>query len=182
MLSVILASRNSVLLYPTGIISTVLFFIIFVKPGVGLYADALLNGYYLVMSIYGWWKWSRNKEDMRGSAISVSKSKDITITLSIVVIGFITLYLLLSRLTDSTVPGWDAIVAATAWAGMWLLAKHKLENWIWLNISNAIAIPLYIHKGLPLTALFTIFLFVVAVVGYFKWRRAYIYPLKTVTV
>lgn len=176
MLSVLLASRNHVLLYPTGIISTILFFFIFVRPGIGLYADALLNGYYLVMSIYGWIKWQRNHESERGSAISYSDPRDIMITLSIVGIGFALLYYMLSEFTDSNVPGWDAIVSATAWAGMWLLARHKMENWIWLNISNAIAIPLYLKKELPLTALFTLFLFIVAVFGYFRWRKLYLHP------
>jgi nicotinamide mononucleotide transporter len=69
------------------------------------------------------------------------------------------------------VPAFDAFVSATAWAGMWLLAKRKLENWILLNISNAVAIPLLFYKGLSLYALLTVFLFVIAIQGYFKWKR-----------
>jgi nicotinamide mononucleotide transporter len=64
-------------------------------------------------------------------------------------------------------------VSATACAGMWLLAKHKIENWILLNISNAIAIPLLVYKGIPLTACLTLFLFIVACFGYFNWRKQY---------
>jgi nicotinamide mononucleotide transporter len=78
---------------------------------------------------------------------------------------------MLKYYTDSTVPYWDAWVSATAWAGMWLLAKRKIENWILLNISNAFAIPLLFHKNLPLYALLTLFLFIVAVQGYFKWNK-----------
>lgn len=169
--SVILANRNSVLLYPTGIISTSLY--LYIMTSVGLYAEALLNGYYLAMSIYGWVRWMMNKEDKSAAAISYSNKKDWIISTLIVVIGFIVLYLTLSRYTDSTVPVADAVVSAFAWAGMWLLAKHKIENWIFLNISNIIAIPLLVYKGIPLTAVLTVILFTVAVFGYFRWRRLY---------
>jgi len=71
------------------------------------------------------------------------------------------------------VPAWDAWVSATAWAGMWLLAKRKVENWILLNISNAFAVPLLLYKSLPLYAVLTVILFVVACFGYFDWRRIF---------
>lgn len=169
--SVLLANRNNVLLYPFGIVSTGLY--LYIMTSVGLYAEALLNGYYLAMSIYGWARWAMNKEDKSAAAISHNNKKDWAISLSIVAIGFVILYLTLSSYTDSDVPMADAIVSAFAWAGMWLLAKHKVENWVFLNISNIIAIPLLIYKGLPLTALLTVVLFTVAVFGYFRWRKLY---------
>lgn len=169
--SVILASRNNVLLYPTGIVSTSIFIFIFIQAG--LYAEALLNVYYFIMSIYGWARWNTNKENLNAAAVSHNNAKDWGITILIVVLGWILLYTVLDKFTDSTVPVWDAVVSATAWAGMWLLAKHKVENWVLLNISNAIAIPLLIYKQLPLTAILTLILFIVAVIGYFKWRRMY---------
>ncbi len=173
MASVLLANRNHVALYPTGIISTVIYLYIMSKPSVGLYAEAMLNLYYLVMSIYGWVLWNKRHESESPAAITHNNNKDWLITGAIVVIGWIILYTVLSQFTDSDVPVWDAIVSATAWAGMWLLAKHKVENWILLNISNLIAIPLQIHKGIPFTAILTIFLFIVAVSGYFRWRKMY---------
>jgi nicotinamide mononucleotide transporter len=91
--------------------------------------------------------------------------------LLIVVVGFVLLSFLLKQYTPSTVPYWDAWVSATAWAGMWLLAKRKIENWILLNVSNAFAIPLLLHKQLPLYAGLTLFLFIVAVFGYIKWNK-----------
>lgn len=169
--SVVLANRNSVWLYPTGIISTSLY--LYIMTSVGLYAEALLNGYYLVMSIYGWVRWGINKEGNNASAISYCDIKDWVITFSIVILGFAILYVVLGTYTDSDVPFADALVAAFAWAGMWLLAKHKIENWILLNISNAIAIPLLIYKGIPLTALLTVILFIVALAGYLRWRKLY---------
>jgi nicotinamide mononucleotide transporter len=173
MASVLLANRNHVALYPTGIISTVIYLYIMSKPSVGLYAEAMLNLYYLVMSIYGWVLWNKRHESESPAAITHNNKKDWLVTGAIVIIGWVILYTVLSQFTDSDVPVWDAIVSATAWAGMWLLAKHKVENWILLNISNLIAIPLQMHKGIPFTAILTIFLFIVAVSGYFRWRKMY---------
>ncbi len=173
MASVLLANRNHVALYPTGIISTALYIYIMAKPDVGLYAEAMLNVYYLVMSIYGWVLWNKKKGSENPAAISHNSKKDWLITGAIVVAGWAVLYTILSRFTDSDVPVWDALVSATAWAGMWLLAKHKVENWILLNISNLIAVPLQVHKGIPFTAILTVFLFIVAVSGYFRWKKMY---------
>ena len=167
---VLLARVNNILLYPAGIISTVLTMYILYK--FGLYADSLLNGYYMVMSIYGWWYWM-NKRDRPAVAISICSSRDWFIVGAIVGVGFAVLYILLKKLTHSTVPVWDAWVSATAWAGMWLLARRKVENWVLLNVSNIFAIPLLFYKQLPLFAVLTIILFVVAVFGYFDWMKKY---------
>ncbi|XZF13464.1 nicotinamide riboside transporter PnuC [Chitinophagaceae bacterium MMS25-I14] len=167
--SVFLARANNVWLYPTGIISTVIYVGIFVQPAVRLYADALLNLYYLFMSIYGWILWTRK----RGEEVTIHSSgrKDWSVAVLIAFLGWILLYYILKKYTNSDVPVWDAFVSATAWSGMWLLAKHKVENWIMLNISNLAAIPLYMHKQLPLTALLTVILFIVAIFGYFEWKK-----------
>jgi len=173
MASVLLANRNNVALYPTGIISTAIYIYLMGKPTVGLYAEAMLNVYYFVMSVYGWWRWYEHHENESARAISHNTRRDWIITGAIVAIGWLVLYLLLSKFTNSNVPALDAFVSATACAGMWLLAKHKIENWILLNISNAIAIPLQIYKGIPFTAFLTLFLFIVAIFGYFKWKKLY---------
>ncbi len=171
MISVVLANRNHVWLYPTGIVSTILY--VWIMARVGLYAESLLNVYYFVMSIYGWILWHKGKENENPASISHNNDKDWAISITICIVGWAVLYFVLSTYTDSTVPMLDAIVSATAWAGMWLLAKHKIENWILLNISNGIAIPLYIYKGIPFTALLTLFLFIVAIFGYFRWEKQY---------
>ena len=81
------------------------------------------------------------------------------------------LYFVLDKFTTSDVAGWDAFVSSTAWAGMWLLARRKLENWILLNLSNLVAVPLQFYKGIPLYGLLTAVLFVVAIFGYYNWKR-----------
>ena len=165
---VLLARANKVTLYPAGIIATLLSVYLFIISG--LYAESLLNGYYIVMSIYGWWYWIK-KKDKPPVPITFTNKKEWQTVAAIVAGGFIVLYLTLKNFTPSTVPLCDAFVSATAWAGMWLLAKRKVENWILLNISNAVAIPLLFYKHLPLYAALTIFLFVVAVQGYFQWKK-----------
>ena len=165
---VILAKRNKIWLYPTGIISILLSMYILLK--VGLYAEMLLSIYYLVMSVYGWMIW---KKRVGQALIQVSWStrKELTIAVAIATGGFVILHLFLKHFTDSNVPIWDAVVSSTAWAGMWLLARRKIENWVFLNISNFFAIPLLLHKQLPMFALLTTVLFIVAIFGFIDWKR-----------
>lgn len=165
---VLFARANKVALYPAGIAGTLLSIDLFITSG--LYAESLLSLYYIIMSIYGWRYWIK-KKDMPPPPITYANKKEWIIVLNIVVCGFIVLYVTLKNFTPSTVPFWDAFVSATAWAGMWLLAKRKIENWILLNISNLVAIPLLFYKHLLLYAGLTIFLFIVAVQGYYEWRK-----------
>ncbi|WP_073573606.1 nicotinamide riboside transporter PnuC [Algoriphagus zhangzhouensis] len=165
---VLLAKRNKVWLYPTGIISICCGAIVLIQAK--LYAETILNAYYLGMSIYGWIKW-KSRNQFGTPKITSSDSMDKVKTWGIVLIGWVVLYLFLINFTDSDVPIIDSLVSSTAWAGMWLLANRKVENWIWLNISNAIAIPLLFYKGLFMFGLLTVFLFVIAVLGYFDWRK-----------
>ncbi|WP_057938024.1 nicotinamide riboside transporter PnuC [Algoriphagus resistens] len=165
---VLLARKNNVLLYPAGIIGILCSGFLLVDAK--LYAETLLHAYYLVMSIYGWAMW-KNRSASGASQISRSTGAEQRITWAIALGGWAFLYFMLTNFTDSDVPVIDAFVSSTAWAGMWLLAKRKLENWIWLNVSNLVAIPLLFHKQLILISFLTIFLFVVAVFGYFDWKK-----------
>ena len=165
---VLLARFNKIALYPTGIIASAISIYLLWKAG--LYGECLLSFYYILMSFYGWWYWIK-KKDLPPVNISYSNKNEWISVTAIVVVGYLLLYLILKYFTPSTVPQLDALVSATAWAGMWLLARRKIENWILLNISNAVAIPLLFHKNLPLYALLTMFLFIVAVQGYFSWRK-----------
>lgn len=165
---VLLARKNNVLLYPAGIIGILCSSFLLINAK--LYAETLLHGYYLVMSIYGWAMW-KNRSSSGASEISKSSLKDQKITWSIALGGWVVLYFALKNFTDSDVPIIDAFVSSTAWAGMWLLAKRKLENWIWLNISNLVAIPLLFYKGLILVSFLTLFLFIIAILGYVDWKK-----------
>jgi len=167
---VLLARINNVWLYPAGIISTVLSIILLFEAQ--LYADSLLNVYYVIMSVYGWYHWIK-KRNQPSVKITYANKTEWLITLLISLGGWLVLYVLLKSFTPSNVPVWDALVSSTAWAGMWLLARRKMENWLLLNISNLFAIPLLFYKQLPMFAILTLFLFVIAFFGYFEWRKLY---------
>ena len=165
---VLLAKVNNILLYPAGIGATVLAsYSLFTAQ---LYAECLLHFYYLVMSIYGWWYWAKkkNSEDV---IVAFATKREWLITFVITFGGWTVLYGALVSFTPSTVPVWDAWVSATAWAGTWLLARRRVENWLLLNLSNAFAIPLLFFKNLPLFAVLTFILFVVACLGYYDWKK-----------
>jgi nicotinamide mononucleotide transporter len=166
---VLLSYRNNILLYPAGIIACSLS--IWLMSRAGLYAESVLSVYYLVMSFYGWYKWVQRTKNSDHLPISTCSRRDWGIVAGICVVSFVLFVFTLKNFTDSTVPVADAFVSATAWAGMWLLAKKKVENWVLLNISNIVAIPLLFYKHLPLMALLTAFLFIVAVLGYFRWKK-----------
>ena len=165
---VLYAKANKIWLYPAGIAGTALSIYILLMSG--LFAEGLLNFYYVVMSVYGWWYWIK-KKNLPPLKITYCSKKDWLSVFIIVLAGFVLLSFLLINFTPSTVPLWDAWISATAWAGMWLLAKRKIENWILLNLSNAFAIPLLLHKHLLLFSGLTLFLFIVAIQGYLKWRQ-----------
>lgn len=165
---VLLARANKVWLYPTGISAILLsMYSLFHAQ---LYAECSLNLYYLIMSIYGWMYWTRRQGE-EGVQVTKADTTEWRVALLIVFGGWILLYYLLTEFTPSDVPAWDAIVSSAGWAGMWLLAKRKVENWIFLNVSNALAIPLLVQKELHMLALLTSILFIVACVGYFDWRK-----------
>jgi nicotinamide mononucleotide transporter len=164
---VLLAKVNNIWLYPTGIVGTVTG--IYILMLAGLYAESALSIYYIVMSVYGWIHWIK-KRNAPPVKITWATRREWIITVLIVVVGWVVFYVLLKKFTTSNVPIWDAWVSSTAWAGMWLLARRKLENWILLNISNLFAIPLLCYKHLILFAALTLFLFIVAIFGFFDWR------------
>ncbi|AVR46427.1 nicotinamide riboside transporter PnuC [Christiangramia fulva] len=167
-IQVLLARQNNIHNYLFGIISILISLWVLYQSR--LYADILLNLYYLAMSIYGWFYWKFGKEK-KHTPISYSHKREHLIAVLIVTGCFIFMSYWLNAHTNSDVPYWDAIVSAFAWAGMWLMARRKMENWIYLNISNIISIPLLIYKELYIYAGLTVFLFFVGISGYLKWRR-----------
>ena len=165
---VLLARKNNSNNYLFGIAGISL--TLYVMMQSKLYAEFTLNLYYLVMSIYGWLYWKFGKQQSE-TKISETTNQEKLITAGIVFGTFSLFYIFLTHFTDSDVPVLDSLVSAFAWAGMWLMARRKIENWILLNVSNIIAIPLLIHKELYLYAGLTAFLFIVAISGYIEWRK-----------
>lgn len=165
---VLMARQNNVHNYLFGIVAILIS--IYVLYQSQLYADILLNLYYLVMSIYGWFYWKMGKQQQE-APIAYANRREHVVATGIVLGCFVLMAYWLGQHTDSDVPYWDAVVVAFAWAGMWLMAKRKIENWVYLNISNLISVPLLIYKELYIYAGLTAFLFTVAISGYIKWKR-----------
>lgn len=173
-ISVICSKQNSIWLYPTGLVSTGIYVYLLSREQFKLYAEAIMNAYYFIMSVYGWYYWAKKSASEPETPITRTTGKEWVVAILIAVIGWGTFYYLLKNFSNSDVPLVDAFVSATACSGMWLLAKRKIENWLVLNVSNLVAIPLLFHKKLLPTAVLTIFLFIVAVLGYFSWQKIYL--------
>ena len=169
LVSVIYAARNSVLVFPTGIISVLLYVYICFKWG--LYADMIVNAFYFIMSLFGWYNWifgSSNNDELQ---ISKTTIKQILIYIVLFFIFFSLLYFGLIFFTDSNVPVLDSITTSLFIIAMWLMALRKLENWIFYIVGNAISIPLYIYKGLILTSFQYMVFLVIAIVGFIQWQK-----------
>lgn len=170
-LSVWFARKENILVYPTGIVSVLIY--IYICFFAKLYADMGINFVYFVMSIYGWYMWTRKDAEKYVHPISWCSTKDHIISAVMLVFFFGSLSYFLSHYTDSNVPYIDSLTTSIFIVGMWLMARKKIENWIYWIIADIISIPLYFYKDLALTSLqFTVFL-VLAVMGYIEWKRRY---------
>ncbi|NQT76170.1 MAG: nicotinamide mononucleotide transporter [Bacteroidetes bacterium] len=168
-LSVWFAKKENILVYPSGIISVLIY--IYICFFAKLYADMGINFVFFVMSVYGWYMWSRKDAEKHVMPISWCKRKDHLISAFMLVFFFVTLSYFLSNYTDSNVPLIDSLTSSIFIVAMWLMARKKIENWIYWIIGNVISIPLYFYKDLALTSVqFTVFL-VLAILGYIEWRQ-----------
>jgi nicotinamide mononucleotide transporter len=168
LVSVWLAKKEHILVYPTGIVSVIIY--IWITHQYQLYGDMGVNTYYLVMSIYGWYFWTRTVDNQFQVPITKNNHKENLITCTLAVTSFLIIRFALN-FTDSVVPTWDALTTATAVTGMWLMARKKLENWIAWIITDLISIPLYLYKGLPLTGCQFLIFTILATWGYFTWKK-----------
>ncbi|MCR9249710.1 MAG: nicotinamide riboside transporter PnuC [bacterium] len=169
--SVFFSMRQNILVYPTGIVSVVIY--VYIAFNYKLYADMGVNTYYFIMSVYGWYHWKDTAGKADQIPITINSQKENLISLAILVISYIILSQVLVNFTDSDVPYWDASTTCFAITGMWLMARKKLENWIAWIITDLISIPLYFYKGLVLTSFQFLFFTGLAIGGYFIWRKAY---------
>lgn len=174
--SVIYSIRKNILVFPTGMISTLIYVYICLKYK--LYADTGINAYYFAMSIYGWYLWSRPKGDSVEVPVTWLSNKGIINSVLLFFASYVVLYLLLANFTDSDVPYWDSFTTASAFVGMWLMAKKKVENWIAWIITDLVSVPLYFYKGLVLTSFQFLFFTVLATIGLIEWIKSTKKPSK----
>lgn len=169
--SAICSARNSIWVYPTGIVSTLIFVYILLK--FELLGDMLINAYYFVMSIYGWYIWTRKVTPTRYTPITKTSLKEYGTSLGIfigTVIFVYGVYVLFDKFA-----GWasyvDILTTGLFFVGMWLLAKKKLENWLLLLAGNVISVPLYFYKGLTLSSMLYVIFVIISIIGYLAWER-----------
>ena len=168
--SVFFSRRENIWVYPTGIISTVIY--IYISFQGHLFAEGGLNIYYTIMSIIGWYMWAR-KKDATHYVLSISKSntKDWLMSIAFFFGMWIVLYLVLKNFTTSTVPVSDGFASAAAYTGMLLMNKKKIEHWFWWIVTNIASIPLYFIKGYAFTSIQFLVLLIMAVSGWMLWAK-----------
>ncbi|MFL2587548.1 MAG: nicotinamide riboside transporter PnuC [Flavobacteriaceae bacterium] len=171
LLSVVYAKKNSVLVYPTGMVSTAIFVYLLMKWS--LLGDMLINAYYFIMSIYGWYYWSQKKESIYIHRVDFTnvRERQISVVLFFLSLGFIFgVYQVFDRWNNWTAYI-DTLTTAIFFVGMWLMARRKVENWIFWIVGDIISIPLYFVKGLTLTSLQYLIFTIIAIFGYRAWKK-----------
>lgn len=173
-ISVWYSKKENILVYPTGLVNTIIY--VYLSFKYHLIGEATVNFYYTVMSIYGWMLWAkRDKQQHPVLNITSSTKKELAIQLIFFAGLYIIIYAALTYLKKAFYPGaipWaDAFASATAFTGMWLMAKKKIESWHWWIATNFASIPLYFVKGLVFTSFYYIVLLVLAFFGLAEWRQ-----------
>jgi nicotinamide mononucleotide transporter len=168
--SVYYSMKENILVFPTGIISTLIY--VWICLQVGLYADMGINAYYFAMSIYGWYIWSRPTQGGETLPVTWLNIQGIAGSVLLFFGSYAILAFILLRFTDSNVPYIDSFTTASAFVGMYLMAKKKVENWIAWIITDLVSVPLYFYKGLILTSFQFLFFTILAVLGLIAWIKS----------
>ena len=173
--SVWYSRKENILVYPVGLVSTVIYIYLSLKGN--LLGEASVNFYYTVMSIYGWMLWARKDKQKHETILHISYSsrKEWIQQLGFFAVFYIVIFASLTWAKQSfapeAIPWADAFASASAYTGMWLMTKKKIENWIWWIITDLASVPLYFVKGYAFSSFqFAVFT-VMAVWGLVEWRK-----------
>ena len=170
-MSVWYSMQNKIWVFPTGMISTSIFVYLLLKWE--LLGDMMINGYYFIMSVYGWDIWTRKVDKTHVTPISETTKKEKIISVVIFIATLIFVYIVYQTFDKWT--SWvayiDTITTAIFFVGMWLMAKRKIENWIFWIVGDIISIPLYFDKGLTFTSFQYLGFTFIAIAGYFAWKK-----------
>lgn len=165
---------ENVLVYPVGLINTIFYVYISIKGN--LLGEASVNFYYTVMSIYGWYMWTKKDAQHHKLVVITHSSRKewmqhLVFFAAFYVLLFAALSFLKTKFAPGAIPWADAFASATAYTGMWLMTRKKVESWYWWIATNIASIPLYFVKHYMLTSLYYIVLLVMAVFGLVEWMR-----------
>ena len=170
-ISVIYAKKENILVYPTGIICTVI--TIYLLYRAQYFGDMMMNVYYSIMSIYGWWNWSRVKDNHYIVLISKTNKKEYLIAsfFFLLTIG-ITFFVYKMNLDSLEIPNYiDIFTSGIFFTAMWLMANKKIESWIFWIVGDIITIPLYSYRGLGILSLQYLIFLILAIQGYYEWKK-----------
>lgn len=172
--SVWYSRKESILVYPIGLINTTIYIYLSFKGH--LLGEASVNLYYTLMSLWGWYLWTRVDPNKHNIILQITKSnmRDWFHQILFFLAFYFSLYFSLTYLkkdfAPEAIPWADALASAAAYTGMWLMAKKKVESWIWWIITNIASIPLYFIKGYTFTSVQFLVLLVLAVAGLKSWN------------
>jgi len=172
--SVWFSRKENILVYPVGLINTIIYVWLSIKGQ--LFGEASVNFYYTIMSIYGWLLWTKkDKVNHLLVHITFSNRKWLTYQLLFFAVFYISIFFSLTYLKKDFAPGaipWaDALASATAFTGMWLMTKKKVESWYWWIATNIASIPLYFVKDYVFTSLYYFVLLAMAIFGLVEWKN-----------
>ena len=171
--SVWYSKKENVLVYPVGLINTIIY--VYLSFSAKLFGEATVNLYYTIMSLYGWWIWVKKDNQEQNLQISNSTRKEWLVQIGFFVVCYITIYFSLDYLKKAFAPGaipWaDALASAAAFTGMWLMTRKKIENWFWWILTNIVSIPLYYVKGYVFTSVYYFVLLILAIWGWIEWKQ-----------
>ena len=171
LLSVWYAKKNTVWVYPTGMISTAIFVYLLLKWA--LLGDMIINAYYFVMSVYGWYYWSKKEEEVIVHPITSTSKKEVKTALLLFVASIFFVfwvYQAFDKWKDWTAY-LDTLTTAIFFVGMGLMARRKIEHWLFWIVGDIISIPLYFYKGLTLTSFQYIIFTLIAIYGYRSGKK-----------
>jgi nicotinamide mononucleotide transporter len=172
--SVWYSRKESILVYPVGLINTTIYIYLSFKGH--LLGEASVNLYYTLMSLWGWYLWTRVDPNKHNIILQITKSnmRDWFHQILFFLAFYFSLYFSLTYLkkdfAPEAIPWADALASAAAYTGMWLMARKKVESWIWWIITNIASIPLYFIKGYTFTSVQFLILLVLAIAGLKSWN------------
>jgi nicotinamide mononucleotide transporter len=185
--SVWLIAKRKVLTWPIGIISVLLYMVLFYQ--IRLYSDTLEQVYYLGASIYGWWIWNESpKDNGQVTGVEYSGKKALIIWLAITVLISILSGMLMSKINillpvifpePASFPYIDALTTIMSFFAMWLMAQKKIESWIYWIIVDLIGIWLYFAKDVKFISLLYVVLLIIAINGLYSWQKTITAPGKS---
>jgi len=173
-LSVWFSMKENILVYPSGLLSTVIY--IWLSFRSALLGEASVNFYYTAMSIYGWILWAK-KDKARQPVLQITYSsrRQWAVQLAFFSLCYTAVYFALTYLKKDfapmAIPWADAFASGTAYTGMWLMAKKKVESWYWWIATNIASIPLYFIKHYVFTSVYYGVLLIIAVFGLAEWAK-----------